>query len=214
MEDPSHVEAEEETVHVPRLPLSRHLRFAQAVSRAAEPPVVAFIAQLLIAVRVGTRAAWIWTGIGLAVGLLLPVSFILAGVRAGKIGDVDIYARRQRYAPYVLSIATSALVFAAMSAFKAPALLRVYALAGLLQLSILFVFNLRWKISNHTATVSSFAVLLIYLFGTLAGPAALLPALVAWSRVVLHRHTPAETAGGIAVGAGVTALCLFALFPA
>ena len=213
MEDPSHVEAEEETVHVPRLPLSRHLRFAQAISRVAEPPVVAFVAQLLIAARIGTRAGWIWAGISLAVGLLLPVFFIFAGVRAGRIGDLDIYARRQRYAPYVLSIATSALVFAAMSAFKAPALLWIYALAGLLQLSILFVFNLRWKISNHTATVSSLAVLLIYLFGVSAAPAALLPPLVAWSRVVLHRHTPAEAAGGIAVGAAVTALCLFGLFP-
>jgi membrane-associated phospholipid phosphatase len=65
--------------------------------------------------------------------------------------------------------------------------------------------TLAWKISIHVAVVTGAVVILVLVFG----PAALafLPAvlLVAWARIALTDHTPAQTAAGAVLGATVAA---------
>jgi hypothetical protein len=65
--------------------------------------------------------------------------------------------------------------------------------------------TLAWKVSVHVAVVTGALVILVMVFG----PATLVfsPAvvLVAWARVTLLDHTPAQTLAGAALGAAVAA---------
>lgn len=52
--------------------------------------------------------------------------------------------------------------------------------------------NLAWKLSIHAAVAAGSAAVLIIEFGTALLASLLVVALVGWSRVRLHEHTPAR----------------------
>jgi membrane-associated phospholipid phosphatase len=73
-----------------------------------------------------------------------------------------------------------------------------------------WVITLWWKISVHAAIAAGAATVLLLVFG----PALLvvwpLVALIAWSRVQVGDHTPAQTLAGAALG-GLIATTVFIL---
>jgi PAP2 superfamily len=88
----------------------------------------------------------------------------------------------------------------------APRQLVVAMLAGL---AATLVVTLWWKLSVHTAAAAGTVAILALTFDpvlTLAVPAV---ALVAWARVRLGDHTPAQTLAGAALG-GLVATTVFA----
>jgi len=70
--------------------------------------------------------------------------------------------------------------------------------------------NFWWKLSLHTAAASGTVAILVLT----SGPALILAlpaiALVAWSRIRLVDHTPAQTVAGAALG-GLVATTIFIL---
>ncbi|HEV2126892.1 MAG TPA: phosphatase PAP2 family protein, partial [Chloroflexota bacterium] len=62
-----------------------------------------------------------------------------------------------------------------------------------------------WKLSIHVAVVAGTVAVLTIVFGSGFLGLALLVALVAWSRVELGDHTPAQAIVGGVVGAAVAA---------
>ena len=63
--------------------------------------------------------------------------------------------------------------------------------------------TLVWKISVHAAVAAGAVVVLVLAVGPALLVLAPLVALSAWARVQLEDHTPAQVAGGAAVGATV-----------
>jgi len=68
-----------------------------------------------------------------------------------------------------------------------------------------------WKISLHTAFVTASVTVLIILYGSIAAVTVLLVPLVAWSRIELKHHSPAQVAAG-ALLATLIVVVVFYLF--
>jgi membrane-associated phospholipid phosphatase len=70
--------------------------------------------------------------------------------------------------------------------------------------------TLWWKLSLHTAAASGTVAILVLTLGPLLILALPVVALVAWSRIRLGDHTPAQTLAGAALG-GLVATTVFIL---
>jgi membrane-associated phospholipid phosphatase len=90
----------------------------------------------------------------------------------------------------------------------APILLLVLTGAGIIQVLLIFLVTLRWKISGHSAAVAGVAVLALMLFGKVAVFFALTVPLVAWSRIRLGRHSLYQTVAGALLGGLIIAVAL------
>jgi membrane-associated phospholipid phosphatase len=70
---------------------------------------------------------------------------------------------------------------------------------------VYMAINLYWKISLHTAFVSAAATILTLLYGAVGAWTFVLLAPVAWARLELKAHTPAQVAAGALLAAGIIA---------
>jgi hypothetical protein len=185
---------------------------ARAVTELLAPANLA-VAQLLV---VG------WHSIpgpaGLGWGLLaatfcglLPYGVVIVGVRRRRWTDRHLRARQQRPIPFLTGIASALAGLAVLLALDAPRPLAALVVAMLTGLATLLLVTLWWKLSVHTAAASGTVAILALTFGpalTLTVPTV---ALVAWSRVRLGDHTPAQTLAGAALGGLVAATVFIAL---
>ncbi len=145
---------------------------------------------------------------GIAWGLLAAVFFSIApfagivwGVVRGRISDHHVTRRAQRPLVIVLSIASFITGFVVMKEGGAPHQLLAVMAALLAAAVVCLLVTLVWKMSMHMAVAGCAAAVLPFVLGPitlLAWPAL---ALVAWSRVRLRDHTPAQTIAGAATGA-------------
>lgn len=145
---------------------------------------------------------------GIAWGLLAAVFFSIApfagivwGVVQGRISDHHVTRRAQRPFVIVLSIASFITGFVVMQLGGAPHQLLAVMGALLAAAIVCLLVTLVWKMSMHMAVAGCAVAVLPFVLG----PITLLawPALagVAWSRVRLRDHTPAQTIAGAAAGA-------------
>jgi len=147
-----------------------------------------------------TAPAWLWAGYLLLVSILVPSLFILWMVKIRRITDVEIIVREQRFLPYLLSLGCGFAAFQAAGLGSAPKTLITFAGANFALQFFLFLITLGWKISAHAAAVSTASIIIYSMFGALAFPILLCIPLVAWSRVVLYRHTPSQVIAGSLLG--------------
>lgn len=176
---------------------------ARIVSEVASPPCLGLAVTALAARAAGTWAAWVWAGLHALLSVVLPTLYIAWLVRRGRVSDMHLRVREERYRPLVFSILTGACSVFILGLGGAPHLLVVLAVLHLVQLAFFLGITLRWKVSVHCAAASGLAILAVFLWG--AGGALLGPGvpLIAWSRVYLARHTPLQTMGGALLGAGL-----------
>jgi membrane-associated phospholipid phosphatase len=184
---------------------------ARAVTELLAPANLA-VAQLLL---VGWHSAPGPAGLGwglLAATFcgLLPYGIVITGVRRRRWTDRHLRARQQRPTPFLAGIASVLAGLALLLALDGPRPLMALVAAMLTGLAITLVVTLWWKLSVHTAAASGTVAILALTFGpalTLTVPTV---ALVAWSRVRLGDHTPAQTLAGAALG-GLVAPTVFSL---
>jgi hypothetical protein len=152
---------------------------------------------------------------GLAWGLLaatfcglVPYGIVIAGVRRRRWGDRHLRARQQRPVPFLAAIASALAGLALLLALDAPRQLVALVVAMLTGLATTLLVTLWWKLSVHTAAAAGTVAVLALVYGpalTLTIPTV---ALVAWSRVRLGDHNPAQTLAGAALG-GLVATSVF-----
>lgn len=153
----------------------------------------------------GSSSAGLLWGLGLAaLSAGLPALDILRRMRARTVTDFHIVLREQRSGPLLVALAATALALALAWGFGAPRLLQLGLLTALATGAALTAVTTVWKISFHSAIVSSGVVLLAWLLGLWALALAPLVPAVSWSRVALRRHTTCQVMAGAAVGAGLT----------
>ena len=148
--------------------------------------------------------AWIWAGVALTLCLLAPMGYLLWLFRRGVVSDLDVQQREERARPLAATLAAMLTAVVILGLASAPPALLAVTGAQFAQTAVVLIITLRWKISVHGAAVAACVALLIYVFGRQAGPALLALPLVGWSRVHLHRHTPAQTVAGATLGGLVT----------
>jgi hypothetical protein len=182
---------------------------ARAATELLAPPNLA-VAQLLL---VGWHSTLGPAGLGwglLAATFcgLLPYGIVIAGVRRRRWTDRHLRVRQQRPVPFLAGMASVLAGLAMLLVLDAPRQLVALVVAMLTGLAATLVVTLWWKLSVHTAAAGGTVAILALTFGpalTLTVPAV---ALVAWSRVRLGDHTPAQTLAGAALG-GLVATTVF-----
>ncbi|AYA38106.1 hypothetical protein D3Y59_14310 [Hymenobacter oligotrophus] len=135
--------------------------------------------------------------------------------RAGRISSVELYERRQRPVPLLLTalgFGAATALLGSTAAYRAPLLL---LMLGSITLAVVLTLGitLRWKISAHGVGMGgALGLLLLLVLGPYpigsCGPRWLLAAggvaaAVSWARLALRAHTPAQVAAGLGLGAAV-----------
>lgn len=182
--------------------LSSSTTLARVISIAGHPFI---LIPLMIAIL--TRN-WVWTA-AVAAGTSLPLLVItLRNVRRGVWSDHDVSRRDQRGGLYRVALPLVILSAALLYSLDAgPGMMRGFAAAALMLL--LGVLGNRFlKISMHMMTAAFCGVTIARLYPPTALVIIPLVAAIAWSRRKLERHTWAEVAVGLAIGAGAALLAM------
>ncbi|MEP7014997.1 MAG: hypothetical protein ABI925_06130 [Verrucomicrobiota bacterium] len=181
--------------------MNRSTRLASLVSWIGHPLVfVTATVAIVLATQLAPRMALAILG-ALVLSVIGPTAIVLIlGVRSGRWHDADVSEREERRRFYPVAIPISAFGTLAAWLAGAPRYILRGSIVTLFLLVIAAIINLRFKISLHTlfagfCTGILFRVNVAYGIGAL-----LLTALIFWSRLLLKRHTPAETIGGLALG--------------
>jgi len=188
-------------------------RLAKLTSNILNPFLVSLVIVVLLAAESTSRAfdALKWSLISLAFSILPVFVVIVYLVRHEKLEGISISVRRQRDKIYLLAGACAVVGCVVLSYLGAPPVMVASFVAGLSALIIFMCINLWWKISVHTAFISAFIIVLIVLYGLVGAVTAVLLPLIAWSRVELEHHSPAQVAVG-ALLAAVIVVVVFHLF--
>jgi membrane-associated phospholipid phosphatase len=187
--------------------LPRRLRVARLVGELLSPPPIIVALALVVAWDSSPTPAMavVWGGIAAVFASVLPYALILRGVRRGRLTDKNLGVRAQRIRFGVVAIGSILLGLAVLAALDAPAELVALLASIAVGVACGWVITLWWKISVHAAIAAGAATVLLLVFG----PALLvvwpLVALIAWSRVQVGDHTPAQVLAGVALGVVVNA---------
>jgi membrane-associated phospholipid phosphatase len=187
--------------------LPGRLRVARLVGELLSPPPILVVLALVVAWASSPTPAMavVWAAIAAVFASVLPYALILRGVRRGRLSDKNISLRAQRIRFGVVAITSILTGLAVLAAFDAPAELVALLASIAVGVACGWVVTLWWKISVHAAIAAGAATVLLLVFG----PALLvvwpLVAVVAWSRVQVGDHTPAQVLAGVALGVVVNA---------
>lgn len=180
---------------------------ARIISDIFNPVVLLFPLPYLLLLRSTTDAMYSFRWAFLSwLFLILFGVLVIYLVRKRIFSDLDVSKREERPLLFllasVLTIAYSFCVFL----LNGPQVLMVTALGILVGLLMLNLINSRIKASIHVATVSAllFTIGIVY-SGIYLGLLLLIP-VVAWARVITHRHTVSEVVIGSIFGSLLTLL--------
>lgn len=173
--------------------------WAWTVTNLFSPAVLVSVYLLLLPLR---RPEITWLQAVLATVFItgLPWLALIWMKRSGKVTDLHVRERSQRWPVFALAGVSLLLGSGALALLGAPA--AAFSSVGLILTGLLIclIVNLRWKLSVHTA-VAAFIWLSIF-SGPAWGPAAALfmTMLVGWSRLEVRHHTPSQVLAGAVLG--------------
>ena len=187
---------------------NRRISWARLISDLLSPPVIWGLMAFPIAFHTAEsqERAVIWALTYSVLVCILPALYIGYMVWRGHITDIHMRVREQRVRPFIVSLICTALAWTALRWMGAPSLLPLFTLFSLIQIAVMLVITLIWKISMHSMSISGAVVLAGALYGP--GTALLLSpliGLVGVARIKLRRHTLAEVIVGGLLGAALTA---------
>lgn len=126
---------------------------------------------------------------------IFPVTYLLWAIHTRRIKDIDVTKREERFQMLTLMFVGDTITLAATWMYGTPELFHIF-LGVYVVYTTVYLINFMWKISRHMMLNT----VMIVLLGVLVGPqwwlaACVLP-VIAWSRIVLHKHTPAQLIAG------------------
>lgn len=204
---------DEEGLYSMKQRLSLYVSWARLVSDVVSPPAVWAVLVIPVALKFSPdprKGIFLAALYGIFVSLI-PVLFIMTMVSFGKIGDIHMKERRERYIPFMVTIACTITVIILFRFFNAPPAFGLLALISLVQITLTTVITFVWQISIHMMSIAAAAVAVGVIFG-LSSALAIVPLvmLVGAARLRLKRHTPAQVIAGTILGS--TAPMLFLLY--
>ncbi len=148
---------------------------------------------------------------------VVPTATIVTMIRLGRVSDMSISNRRERFIPFMVTIACYIAAAIYLGAVHAPAWLSLFFIGAAVSSLIAMLITLGWKISAHATSAGGLAGIVSWLaFCHLAiGNAAawvsgsiVLVGLVATSRLILKRHTLGQVCAGAVLGFAVEFILL------
>jgi membrane-associated phospholipid phosphatase len=178
-------------------------KIAALTSSVLNPFLVSFITVILIVLKAteSLAGALEWSAIALVFSVLPVFTFVVWQVRRKKLDSIFPETQGQRKVIYLLASLVAAAGCGVTWWFGAPELLSVSFTAGLAAIVVFMTVNLYWKISLHTAFVSAAATILTLDYGAMVAWTFVLLPVVAWARLELRLHTPAQVAVGAVLAA-------------
>jgi phosphatidylserine synthase len=174
---------------------------ARWVSIIGHPFVMTLVMVLGAALHFSTPRETLRTVLLVTLIALLPIAVLMIRqVRRGSWTNVDASNRAERPLLFAVGIGSLAVLLGAVLVFQ-PGSFLLRGMVGVLLMLAVCAVATRWiKVSLHMA----FGALAMTTLLSLGSPAgwvllAVMPAL-AWSRLALERHRPAEVAVGLLVG--------------
>ena len=140
---------------------------------------------------------------------LLPMGVIYYMYKKGLLKDLYAYERQTRFKPFMGAILCYFLGLITLIAASAPLLVSVMMAGYLVNLIIMMLIILRWKISIHASGIAGPATFLIYTFGIQFWWMLLLILPVGWARLKLKAHTLSQVVMGFLLTVALTFLQLF-----
>ena len=185
-------------------------RIANLTSNILNPFLVGIVIILLLSFESASSILNVlkWSLILIAIGILPVFLTVIYLVRKGKLNGIFTSVRRQRTRIYLVAGVCAATGYATLLYFKAPLMLVAAFASGLCAAVIFLVINLWWKISLHTAFATALVTVAVILYGWIAIITAVLVPLIAWARIELKHHSPAQ----VFVGALLAILIVFTTF--
>ncbi|KAF1691623.1 hypothetical protein CSC62_15645 [Pseudoxanthomonas jiangsuensis] len=181
------------------------LEIARAWSLLLHPFAVFVVLALVAAWRLSPQAM-ARAGLGMAVGGAGGWGFVWRRWRSGRWSTVDASRPQERPWLYALSLGLAGGYWLWLGGRASPLSAGVLAVVGML--CVAGLAN-RWiKLSLHMASLAFVALLSLWLYRPLGIALLLALPLLAWSRLRLGRHSPAEVAGGALLGAAFAAVTL------
>ena len=180
-------------------------RLAKLISSILNPFLVSFLVIVLLAFHdtTGTAEALKWAAVSLALSVLPVFVVVVYLARQGRLDGILVIPQEQRKGIYVLAAALGAIGCVVLYFSGAPKLLVATFCAGLVAIVIFMVINMFWKISLHAAFISGSATVLTIIYGMIGALSILLLLLVAWARIELKLHSPAQVASGALLAAAI-----------
>jgi membrane-associated phospholipid phosphatase len=191
--------------HWPR----RRRQLARGVTEVLAPTVV--VSALLVAVGWHSAAsapeALGWALVAVVFAAVVPLVYILRGVRRQRLTDHHVGLREQRPVPLLVGVVSVLAGLVLLTLGRAPR--DLIALVGAMGVGLVasLLVTLVWKVSIHTAVVAGAVVVLVVVFGPALLAFAPALALVAWARVEVGDHTALQTLAGAALGGAIAAVC-------
>ncbi len=191
-----------------RSPTTKRKRLARLITEITAPAPTIVALSLLVAWRSTPTAAEAlkWGFLASLFPSIIPFLFILLGVRRRQLTDHHVGVREQRPIPLLIAGASIVIGLSFLASSDAPSeivALVAVMLAGLLTSLLVTLF---WKLSIHTAVMSTALVILVFVFGPSFLALAPVIALIAWARVVIEDHNLAQVIAGAALGLTVAAV--------
>lgn len=181
---------------------------ARFISAVSSPPILATTGIALAAQAAAQSSAWLWAAVFITLSIVPPLLYVLWLVRSGRVSDFHLNIREQRTVPLLVALASATFSWFVLLTGGAPALLVTLAAGATIEVFLIFLLTLRWKISGHSAAVAGVAVLALMLFGQAAVLFTAAVPFVAWSRVRLRRHTLSQVVSGALLGGLMVALTI------
>ncbi|WTW98446.1 hypothetical protein OG216_36185 [Streptomycetaceae bacterium NBC_01309] len=182
-------------------------RAARVVTEVFAPAVLVPVVLLAVGWHSTRSLAGVgWGLLGTLFCGVLPVAFVVYGVRRGYWTDHHIRIRRQRAVPIVVTAGSVGVGLTALVWAGAPRDVVALVVAMLAGLAVALAVTALWKISVHTAVAGGTVSVLVLTYGSAVALATPLVALIGWSRVELRDHTPMQALVGGFVGASVAAM--------
>ncbi len=192
------------------VPVDWSVRIARFVSRISSPPIIAVVAIMLSALAIDSRSPWFWIVAYVTLSVVPPTLYIFWLVRKGEITDFHLIEREQRTKPLIVVLVNTMLVCGIMYLAGVPKLMLIMTGIVFVQVFLILLITLRWKISGHCTAAAGLSLLAIILFGAQAIPLFIIVPVIAWSRIHINRHSFAQTIAGCLLGAiTVVPLLLF-----
>ncbi len=189
------------------------IKIARILTTAISPVSAALLACVIlyreyIVPYHGTSPSWLILVSCIVAATIGTLFFFL---RSGKISNWDISDRRQRPKVLLLVLIYDLVLVTGtwiLGLSQATAVLILFSFS----LGLASLITLVWKVSFHTFSVTLVTMFSLFTFNEYRFyPFLLIPFLIAWTRIVLKKHSPAQAVGGIALAIATTST--WALFP-
>ncbi|MEV4344469.1 phosphoesterase PA-phosphatase [Actinoplanes sp. NPDC049596] len=189
-------------------------RAARLITEVFSPGllVAALLAVVVWHVADSLAEALTWGAIAIGAASLLPVLYILRGVRRGRWTDKHVIVHSQRRKPLLIILVSTATGIGALALAGAPRTLLMLIASMVLSLLVAVPVTLLfgWGVSIHALVAAGSVAALTVLHGwPVAAVGCVVVTAVGWARVRLKEHS----LGQVVFGALVGALAMGVAFP-